>query len=476
MKYLFILLFILANCKEEVNRNISIDVYCYSKTFYIGNEKGMLTFESSVNAIDIIDRDDIEQLSNFTLEIKGDQTNNNYTLSCRLWIGYKNRVIILCNFNENLKTNESIDSKLFTKTVVYKTYNIDLQMSIERAKFIKVDFSVPFLYSAIDINVDANSAKINFGLNIDSYNNERLLISNSKYKAINLDKCKRESNLLNCEIPKANFDLIANETNQCGICYFLENGEIIAFDYAIVNINYIGYTKEDIYVKVETIQETKVDKNSFITASTNITNLPLLKSGDFRLNMTSETRTKCYFIKHDNSTPLYLTCYVPDAYEGTIGEIQEISLNYIHYKYNFIIAPGRLDEKINITNIESSYIIHSYPDTLDFTKEDSPIEVYLSLNDEGSFENISLNVEKGDLECEDLIKSKKCKVPKSHFDGKKGGFYFIHHLDSNNKYVANYETFGVKVVLPGDNVDPENSGKIGKYSLELFALLCFLVI
>lgn len=229
-----------------------------------------------------------------------------------MWIGYNDRVIILCNFNENLKTNESIDSKLFTKTVVYKTYNFGLQMLIFSVKLIKVDFNVPFLYSAIDINVDANSTKINFGLNIDSYNNERLFISSSKYKTINLDKCKRESNLLNCEIPKANFDLIANETNKCGISYIFENGEIKGFDYAVVNINYIGYTKEDIYVKVETIQKTKVDKNSFITASTNITNLPLLKSGDFWLNMTSETRSKCYFIKHDNSTPLYLTCYVPD--------------------------------------------------------------------------------------------------------------------------------------------------------------------
>ena len=349
-------------------------------------------------------------------------------------------------------------------------------MEIFNIKLIKVDYNIPFLYSAIDINVDDNLKIISFQLKIDSYNNEQLYISNSEYKAANLDNCTRESNLLNCEIPRENFDLIANTENECGIGYLPENGKWEGFDFAIVNINYTGYTKEDIYINLETIQEKNVDKESFIAASTNITDFPNLKTEDFRLEITSQIRPKCYFIKHDKSTPLYLTCYASDTYEGIIEEIKGVTLNDIHYKYNFIISPRIINETITINDIESSFIIHSYPEILDFTKEDSPINIYLGLQKAGSFENISLNVDKGDLECEDLIEFKKCKVPKNHFDGKKGGYYLIHHLDSNNKYVANFETFGVKVILPGDNVDPENSGRINKYSLCLLVLICFLVL
>ena len=86
---------------------------------------------------------------------------------------------------------------------------------------------------------------------------------------------------------------------------------------------------------------------------------------------------------------------------------------------------------------------------------------------------ITLNPDKGNLECTDYNNIKKCKVPKSHFDGKKGGLYFINHFNNVNKYSANYETFGIKVILPGDST---GSGRISKFSLGLFALLCFLAL
>ena len=285
MKYLFILvsIFALLNCKEEVNEDIPIDVYSFNKEYEIGKENGMFTLESSDKFNDTFNPDDIEQLTKFDLELIGTQSDNNYTLNCRLWLDYRDKVIALCNFNESLKTNETIDSANIQKTVVYKTYNLILKMEIFNIKLIKVDYNIPFLYSAIDINVDDILKIISFQLNIDSYNNEQLYIFNSEYKAANLDNCTRESNLLNCEIPKENFDLIANTENECGIGYLPENGKWEGFDFAIVNINYTGYTKEDIYINLETIQEKNVDKESFIAASTNITDFPNLKTEDFTL-------------------------------------------------------------------------------------------------------------------------------------------------------------------------------------------------
>ena len=477
MTYLVIIICIFALLKNKGVIGISyIDVFAYSMEYYIGKESGLLIFESNENVYNPLDPADVEQLTKFDLNITGDQTQNNYTLNCRVWLGYNDRVIVLCNFKESLKTNESIDSKLILKTITYKTYDLEFQMLIFDVKLIKVDYNVPFLYSAIDINATDNLETIKFQLKIESFNNEQLYITNNERKVANLDNCSRESNILNCEISKANFDLIANTENFCKIGYITENGKWEAFEFAIVNINYIEYTKENIYLKLETIQEKKVDKYSFIAASTNITNLPNLKTETFNLEIISTINSTCYFIKHDKSTPLYLTCLTEDSYEGIIGEIKEANLNNIHYQYNFIIVPGSIDENINITNIETFSIIHSYPDILDFTKGDSPIEIYLGLPKEGKIGNISLNTDKGALECEDLISIKKCKVPKSHFDGKKEEYYFIHHLDSNNKYVTNYETFGVKVVLPKDNDKPENSGRIGKYSFGLLAFACLLIL
>ena len=340
MKYFFILvsIFALLICKEEVYEDIPIDIYSYDQEYEIGKENGIFTLESSDKFNDTFNPDDIEQLTKFDLELTGNQSDNNYTLNCRLWLDYRDKVIVLCNFNESLKTNEIIDSASIQKTVIYKTYNLNLKMEISNIKLIKLDYNVPFLYSAIDINVDDNLKIISFQLNIDSYNNEQLYISNSKYKVANLDNCTRESNLLNCEIPKENFDLIANTENECGIGYLPENGKWEGFDFAIVNINYTGYTKEDIYINLEKIQEKNVDRESFIAATTNITDLPNLKTEYFRLEITSQIRPRCYFIKHDKSTPLYLTCYASDTYEGIIEEIKGVTLNDIHYKYNFIIA------------------------------------------------------------------------------------------------------------------------------------------
>ena len=88
---------------------------------------------------------------------------------------------------------------------------------------------------------------------------------------------------------------------------------------------------------------------------------------------------------------------------------------------------------------------------------------------------VTLN-EEDFLSCENINNIKKCKVPKSHFEGKKERYFLINHYDNWHNFTANYEAFGIKVVLPGDNINPGNSGEITKYSLGLFALLLFMAL
>ena len=90
---------------------------------------------------------------------------------------------------------------------------------------------------------------------------------------------------------------------------------------------------------------------------------------------------------------------------------------------------------------------------------------------------IKLNTDKNKLDCEDIGNVKKCQVPLSHFEGKQNGYYFIHHLNNDYKYVINFETFGVKVILPENNNDnKDSSGIIKAYFLSQFIWLGLLIL
>ena len=75
-----------------------------------------------------------------------------------------------------------------------------------------------------------------------------------------------------------------------------------------------------------------------------------------------------------------------------------------------------------------------------------------------------MNVDKNDLECQDIVNIKKCKVPKSHFEGKTGGYYPIRHINNNNVYAIDFETFGdmVKMNINIDFNSEDRNYSIGK--------------
>lgn len=108
-----------------------------------------------------------------------------------------------------------------------------------------------------------------------------------------------------------------------------------------------------------------------------------------------------------------------------------------------------------------------FPEILNFEKTDS-LELFIeTINEAKYLDKVRLNKDGQDLECRKGEDIKYCTVKKDHFKGK-GGYYTIYHKNSEGKYEANYETFGVNVVL--------SSGKINKISLILFALVYFLAL
>lgn len=272
-------------------------------------------------------------------------------------------------------------------------------------ELIKLEYNIPFLYSApFEYTVNDKNKSIDLQFKVGHYDDELLFMEANWVKFFSLDNCEKESQNLNCHIPKENLDVIANATNTFMINHIDKFGKYNNFDFVCrVHINYTANTKQDIYFKLEKLQEKTVDQNSFVTFSTNITNLPNIISEIFTLYINSTIKTKCFFIKHDESTPLYLTCLTEYASNITLGEIKGFRKDNIHYKYNFILVPGKNEELISITKKESSFIMHSFSTILDFTKNDSDFELYLLVDSLEPMKNISLNVDKGDLKCVDLI-------------------------------------------------------------------------
>ena len=88
-----------------------------------------------------------------------------------------------------------------------------------------------------------------------------------------------------------------------------------------------------------------------------------------------------------------------------------------------------------------------YPEIFDFTKNDSLIIEY-GMEDPEKFVGITFNEEANDLTCQDIGREvKRCTVPKSHFKGKKSGYYFTKHSNHLNGKSYSYEAPPIKVIL-----------------------------
>ena len=243
--------------------------------------------------------------------------------------------------------------------------------------------------------------------------------------------------------------------------------------HVIIKTNYPDTKKEDIHFNFVKILNPDVETNYFVNIETNIINLPILKTTLFELRLSQDHTTHCFFIKHEKSKPLYLSCSADFTGNFTIERIEGFNAKDSHYKYNFFADPQDFNGTIESTEPYNSAILNAYPETLDFTKKDS-FEIYINTQMNTLINNIRLNPDGEDLKCDDIAGYKKCTVNKSHFKDKKTGYYLIHHKNNVEKYTTNYESFGVNVILPGG--DSGNAGEISKYSFSLFALFCLLVL
>ena len=488
MKKIFIFLSVLflLNCLIQEEKNITIS-FTASSEYFVGSENAIFGLTSNTkDELDFFDETDIEGNTHFDLNIIGNYSNT-YKTNCRLWKDAEKRIILFCELEGEFKTNEqfAIDE---TKNITYISKNVSLIFKIDSLKLLRVEGKLPFVYSNLrEISITEEQKVINVTFKVNAYNDEPLFIIANKNCAIKLQNCHKESNDLKCEIPREELDIYAAPENDLSVIYLSEVLGSYYFSYADeIKIKYPNVEKKDIYFKLNKFENKEVDYGSFYSVETNITDINKIKTDGFSIQFTEEERTDCFLIKHDKLEPLYLSCFIGFEGEFKITEIPALTLNDIHYKYNFLYGGQTTDETLHSTGPINYYFIDVYPRTLDFTSKDS-LDFYTFTPMASLAHNPMLNKDGGELQCKDIEDLKKCTVTKDHFKNKKNGYYVILQKSNKNEFLANYDTFGFNVILPEEPTptdpsptDPSptdfgNSIKVNKYCLYLFALVYFLI-
>ena len=235
--------------------------------------------------------------------------------------------------------------------------------------------------------------------------------------------------------------------------------------------------KKDIYLEILEL----LTNHPYIVFKTNITNISNIDTGYFELNFYRieygyNQTGFCYF-KKDENLPLILICDTNyPEYDLTLVKLDKLNLSEydININYNFIISYNK-EEKIDKQKCyQCNKISHKYPEILDFTLNDSLQSLNLTMYSyQCEKKGITLNLNSPDLICETSLNDiTRCIIPKSHFKGKKSGYFYIYHDNCENGKDIFYETSPLKVILPEeDNESDENNSKICGLSFILFVIL-----
>ena len=113
---------------------------------------------------------------------------------------------------------------------------------------------------------------------------------------------------------------------------------------------------------------------------------------------------------------------------------------------------------------------------MDFTKKDTYNIIYAFEYPDNLY-GFTYNEDSEDLECDVIGGSiKKCLVSKSHFNGKKNGYYFLKNDIYLNKKSILYEVNPVKVILSEEQNNPTSYSKLIGLSLLYFWLIILIIL
>ena len=438
-----------ANLSEE-NIEIKIEQKDNKKLIVVGRY-GVIYFVTSYNDNEknIFNINDIEEKTSFNTSFFAE--NSYYDVICRLWKLINGQIRVFCRL-KTIQEFQSETSYLESSTFTYDNkYTIKITSEILSTKIIQVNEPIPFLYAdkqILNINENEEGQILNLKFKQDIYNNDILLLAGNWVNTKILDECQIERKELICKISVEDIEEILSENN--GNLKLMSYNQIMATYYFPnvfdIEINFIDYEKQNIYVGITKLLENAYEKSNYIVYETNVTSITNLISEDF----TDIQNLFCFF-KKDSRRPLLLLCEHSNSGTYALGEIKEaIILDNINVKYNFIILPVINDEKYEISDQLGSHVFNAFPSLLNFSLYDE-ITIEILLNNPRS-SNIRLNLDENDLKCENFGEFiKMCNVTKSHFENYKSGYYNLYHFNHLNKFSIFYEVPPFKVILPQNN-------------------------
>ena len=399
--------------------------------------------------MNLFDNTDIEERTNFKTEIS-DINNIIYSINCRLWKKANEEIIIFCNFDNIPKGNYYIN--LNNTIISYNNYKIMILLN-NKIQIEKLDLDIIDIYSNEQfINIEDNKELYEIKFKINSYNNEHLFLI-KELLPIYLDNCEVKNKELKCFISKNKIEELLSYNNERFWISFFDNNN--QFDksplISDIYINDNNIQKKVIYLEIKKLLSNIAEKDTVIAYETNVTDISrvMMSPNTFNLNF-NNNKISCSLRKFEEN-PLLLIC-IMNKKINNLGEIkEEIKLDYINIKYNFSILPVNNNEPIIFNeNALGSFFISVYPDVLDFTSKDSISIEYIAENPE-YLNGITLNSDSTDLKCENIKQLKRCIVPKSHFNGKKSGYYFTNYKNHLNSKTICYNIPPIKVILPNSN-------------------------
>ena len=421
-----------------------------NKDRIIIGRNGTIYFKTNYNDSEknIFDIHDIEERTSFNTEF---QTQDSlYNVTCRLWKPFDGQIRTFCKF----KTEEAFKAELgYLKeaSFTFNNYSIQITSDILGISIIKYEDPIPFLYSDKQIiNIDNDGFELIYYLKfkLDSYNNEILFLAGNCVNMKMLNECEIKENELFCKITKADIGGILSVNNgNLVLKSYNELMPLFQFPNVLeIIINIINYKKENIYVGITKLLENAYDEGNYVAYETNVTEISNLISEEFR----NIKDFNCFFKKYSEK-PLLILCEVPNSGTYSLGEIKnQIILNDINVKYNFIIVPVINQEQFEVSEL-GSHILNAIPSVLNFTiKEEITIELLISYSSRTNY--IRIVPDSNDLNCKNVNDFvKRCIVTKSHFENFISGNYDIYHSNHLNKYSKFYEVPSFQVILPKDN-------------------------
>ena len=422
---------------------------------YIGREGTIYFITNFLDENNVFDPSDIEEKTKFVTKIIFENDNNEeYNISCRLWKPANDNLRLFCDLNENLtKYDTNYKINLTSAVIQYNEKTINITYNAEHIYIQQYNTSIPFLYSdKQEINIAEEKENYEVKFKYSKYNNEKIFLFIQILDLVLLDKCRiLESKEIICEVTKEELEKMLVSNGQVFEVWYhndITGGK--KFENVLdIKINHYITEKEDIPVTIEKLKDNVSELYGFVTYETNIASINNFASYNFML-ITEEQSSFCFMKKTEGKNLLFL-CEVDLEGNFTLGEIkQEIKLDDIYFKYNFLIQPMKNYESFSVKGI-GGMAFYRYPDILDFTKNDNLIIEILGKGLE-NIKGIKLNPDsEEDLQCEDKEDIKRCIISRNHFQRKQSGYYDTFHLNHLNTNSLFYELPTFKVILPYEN-------------------------